>query len=295
MVLAATSTAAPRAEPNEPEWKRLKVALDALQLEVVAQKKEMENQEQEIADLKVVLPSRYIRNTTLSSVKILGEDGSSVGVGFFVTPTKVVTALHCIEKFSNFGLGMEIRGMRHNGVDFNLDEISLVLDDYNRSLDVAVLVSSSSNECYLKIGQLSPSSEDPLPLDFQTKCLAITSFCIGLSGQLHEFSPERFHVATAVLLRTSAKHFLYSSSLFSGDSGGAIIHTTEGTVVGMHLETVNESLELMSYNVEEIKDSINSLVNGAQSGYVGVILNIREILEMVDGRTSQAKLKSGVV
>jgi hypothetical protein len=81
-------------------------------------------------------------------------------------------------------------------------------------------------------------------------------------------------------------HYLrYRSSLFSGDSCAALIHADDGTVLGVHLETVNEASEALrkgEYDLETVAESVNNLIQGFSQGFVGLRLDCPELLELLD-------------
>ena len=116
--------------------------------------------------------------------------------------------------------------------------------------------------------------------------LAIISFGIGLSKAVEreDVMHQHFMVVQGTLLNISKHHIVYQSNLFSGDSGGAVICASDGQVIGLHLETVNEAnekIESRLVTVEEVNRSVNSLISGLTRGFVGLRLDsgvIRTIL-----------------
>lgn len=158
------------------------------------------------------------------------------------------------------------------------ENCALTPKSVNQRLDVAMLFSSEESPSFLNIGSMVNVGKN-------SKCLAVTSFSISMTNQLKEFPEESFTVAPPIMLKNSSHHLVYSSCLFSGDSGGAIIHTDDGNVIGMHLETVNEALEKMNIDSSTMEDrarSINSLVEGTRSAFLGIMLSCDEILKMIN-------------
>eukprot|EP01031_Cornospumella_fuschlensis_P030733 gene30733-37133_t len=80
----------------------------------------------------------------------------------------------------------------------------------------------------------------------------------------------------ATLYKMSANHVLYMSNLFSGDSRGAVVLSRIGCVVALHLETVNqanEELQRGRYDLEEVANSVNNIIQGYSQGFLGLRLN----------------------
>jgi hypothetical protein len=50
--------------------------------------------EQEVQDMKVILPTRFVENTQKSSVMILNPENEGVGVGFYISENVVITCAH---------------------------------------------------------------------------------------------------------------------------------------------------------------------------------------------------------
>lgn len=88
----------------------------------------------------------------------------------------------------------------------------------------------------------------------------------------------------AHVYRKSQNHIVYFSHLFSGDSGGAIIFSKSGEVIGLHLETVNQAideLEHESYTVEDVANSVKSVIQGLSQGFLGLRLDSEIIQNLI--------------
>jgi len=62
-----------------------------------------------------------------------------------------------------------------------------------------------------------------------------------------------------------------------------VIFSTDGHVIGMHLESVNEAHEQIRLDAtdEEIVGSINSLISGLSQGFIGLRLDCQEVYEII--------------
>jgi len=98
--------------------------------------------------------------------------------------------------------------------------------------------------------------------------LAIISFNISIAKATKNAAiiSEHHTVIQATLFKMSQQHIVYSSNLFSGDSGGAVICSANGEVIAIHQQTVNEAnavLEDSDITARKLNASINSLVSGS--------------------------------
>ena len=136
-------------------------------------------------------------------------------------------------------------------------------------LDLAVLIFAGTH-AHLNIINLASGIGE--------KRLAVTSFAIGVTSELADikFDGDGFAVLSAQMIRLSKSHIVYSSNLFSGDSGGAMVFSKNGDVVALHLETVNEAndeLEHGKYTLKDVADSVNRVVRGFSQGFLGLRLD----------------------
>lgn len=97
-----------------------------------------------------------------------------------------------------------------------------------------------------------------------------------------------WHQARIVSLHPN--NFVYDSVVFDGDSGGAVVVSRTGAVVGLHCELVNAARELITHKedagerLNTIERSVKSLIHGSSSGCVGLRLDsaiVRPMLERV--------------
>ncbi len=94
---------------------------------------------------------------------------------------------------------------------------------------------------------------------------------------------ESFACIPAQLLKVTASHCAYQCSLFSGDSGGAVILSSDGSLLCIHLETINEANEKLRKGAtnSEVVKSINSLVSGLSSGFIGLRLDSQKVRDLI--------------
>jgi hypothetical protein len=220
------------------------------------------------------LPSRFVANIKKSTVKILrrnvkNDTFESCGVGFFIENNKVVTCAHNFPPLNGIVNNdinkLVIEAEIHSGQVIKLSLFGFSnADDY----DVAIFETEYNSAHHLKIG---PPPEDDARL-------AITSFGIGLTNAVDRDNVmcQHFMVIQGILISISSHYIVYESNLFSGDSGGAVICASDGVVIGLHLETVNEAHdknETRKITVVEVNESVNSLISGLSQGFVALRLD----------------------
>jgi hypothetical protein len=228
-------------------------------------------------DMTVILPVRFQFAARHASVKILQSDQSTyVGIGFFVRPNIVVTAYHNLQE--NYSDTDAIFGVVQNS-DGNTETIPFSLKGCLVDFDLAVLSSTYVSDHVL------PVKSDIQNIPFGSKELVVTTFNSTTVNHCPDLFSLDFGVIPAALLKISARHLLYNSNLYSGDSDAALIHSSDGSVIGIHLETVNEaneSLRKKEFTVENVAESVNKLVSGLSQGFLGVRLDIPEITQLID-------------
>ena len=244
--------------------------------------------EQTVIDIQVVLPYKYAENTTNSTVKIC-ENGISKGVGFFMKSEIVGTVLHNLYDVSDANvwndkyIGSSIANGTavFNGKTVLGEHITLTLHKYNIKYDFAVLKSSVSSSNVLAISSCTSLRE-------WFKGLAVTSFHIGATSAVSDADivSESFTVVPAILLKKSKHHILYSAGmLLADDSGGAVVTSTDGTVIAIHVECFNEANEALEIDalttIRDVANSVNSLTKGVGQGYIGLRLDIEEVKELL--------------
>lgn len=231
---------------------------------------------QKLDDLEVILPNRYVENVEKSSVKILNDSSNGVGVGFYISQNKVISCAHNFPSLTNFSV-TEAQGKIFWCENFNRELISLEVIGLSSEADYDLIVFLASTESMFFLEVETPSSS-------MTR-LAITSFGIGISKALDNVSifSENHLVVPAMMLKVSDHHIVYSSNLFSGDSGGAVVCSSNGSVIAMHQETVNEAIEKKSevVTLDDLNDSINSLLSGLSQGFVGLRLDTALVQSLI--------------
>jgi hypothetical protein len=199
-----------------------------------------------------------------------------VGVGFFINHNMVVSCAHNFPELKSKTKD-EVKDIIFHGQIFDGQQIILRVIGFSDEdeYDCAVFHTEYRSNNFLTVGPPKPT---------ETR-LAITSFGIGLTKALMNQSimSQNFIVIQGTLVNFSPHHIVYSSNLFSGDSGGAVICASDGTVIGIHLQTVNEAnekLENKRLTMKVINESVNSLLCGLSQGFVGLRLD-SDVLEAV--------------
>ena len=145
------------------------------------------------------------------------------------------------------------------------DIITFTLKGHYTDYDFAVLTTLEyESKCCLPIKSLDG-------IGFGSKKLVMTTF-----NNCTDMIDSGFGVMPAILLRKGDHHLIYTSNLFSGGSGVALIHSSYGSVIGIHLETVNEAKENIvqdAYLLEDVEKSVSSLISGLSQGVVGLHLD----------------------
>ena len=239
----------------------------------------LEELEREVDDSHHVLPVRYLDNVKRASVLFLHPDGEPAGVGFFVPPTLVVTANHNMKRYLDSATTVFVKLFDNMG---QFVSSTLSVKGRHPDYDFAVLCTSTVHEPVLMIvdqslGDLNAGGENRL---------AVTLFGIAFNAELADiqFSGEGFAVLPAQIFRKSENHMVYLSNLFSGESGGAVVLPRLGTVVALHLETVNqanEELEHGSCTLQDVTNSVNSIVRGFSQGFLGLRLDSLTVRNMI--------------
>jgi hypothetical protein len=196
--------------------------------------------------------------------------GDPVGVAVFFERGRAVTAANNLRGSSSgyvygaFGRDAE----RAAPPEFRL---RVVLRD--EALDVAVLVCDSA---YVHQHYLTPYRGPLNSLAGETMVLA--AFQLGLVRAVPHMFDASLGVMPASAVRISAtkRHLAYSSSIFDGDCGGALL-LYNGQLVGIHVVLVSALREVLQRKlvIEErlssVDESLNALIRGMSDGCVAVL------------------------
>jgi Trypsin-like peptidase domain len=245
----------------------LESTITQLNQEVTQLNQEVTQLNQEVEDSHYILPPRHLVPVKQSSILLLESDGTPSGVGFFVSPNTVITANHNLKTYPSSASSVNVKLFTSTG---RLVSGNLSVKVRHADLDLAVLIFAGTHHSHLTIiNDASTIGE---------KRLAVTSFALAMTSELADihFDGDGFAVLSAQMYRISKSHIVYSSNLFSGDSGGAVVFSKDGEVVALHLETVNQANEELShgsYSLEDVADSVNSIVRGFSQGFLGLRLD----------------------
>lgn len=205
------------------------------------------------------------RKKILSSVFALSlsDKFSPIGVCFFIHPTIAVTCHHTVDtKQLNDFVWAKNEAK---------EKLKLKIIDVNPKHDFAFLSIVGQKK--------APSTLTLLPsVPAIGSQFVVASYQIGIMEELKEFKLS-VGVAQGIVQKVSKNHFVYQSSTFAGDSGGALT-LIGGNVIGMHLEGVNQARERISHvtgvndRLDETELSIDSLVRGTAQGALALSAHV---------------------
>ena len=210
-----------------------------------------------------------------SSIVILDSSGQTCGVGFYVTNSRVITALHNLQTYDDATIIYhgQYTDINERFVQFELKKIR---DDAD--FDIAVFETERESSLFLSI-------EPWEDVNVGIKKLAITTFNIWSAGRRKEFKGKcAFGVMSGEFYRCSVDYLAYGCNAFSGDSGGVIIFSKTGKVIGMHLFTENqasEKLRLDEFKAKKVTDSINNIIAGYSQCFVGLRLDSQSVRNLI--------------
>jgi len=230
------------------------------------------SQAREIESLEYVLLPEYADHAEKSMVKFVESNGESLGCGFFVSDCIVITTLHLytgVKTDEDFKSDIDNQTI-YRAVGYNNLALELKLLNFHRGFDLAVFQSNVNSVAWLNIRDYNDLRSGRITL-------ALTTFGIGLASSINNAAifSEGFTVMPANLLKVSAHHLIYGSTAFSGDSGGALLFSKDGSVLAMHQETVNQAhdeLDVPNITLDDAGKSLNSLIRGLSQGFIGLRL-----------------------
>jgi hypothetical protein len=238
------------------------------------------------------LPHRYQEAVRLASVNMLDAEGNGIAVALFVSERRAISALHVFaahygftqRKSADFNLRTVVHGLVHRPNERE-EKASFRMVDYHESWDLAVLElhdTSSDASHFVALPEIG-INKCPVRLEDEIDKLAVTSFTSFCASMAPNAVDVSFSVIPATFVKTSKHRLLYSSVLFSGNDGGAILSSKDGSLRGMHLKSVNEAREELRTGVTpaEVVGSINSLINGLSGGFFGLRLDIEEVQKFI--------------
>jgi len=258
------------------EGEKLREDSDKLREEGEKLREDNDKLREKIKDLETILPTRYLENVEKSSVKILDEAFAGVGVGFYISSTKVISCSHNFPNLKGLSL-TEAKLLSFWCENFEGTRMGLRLLGFSDENDYDVVIfDGDQSSFFLSIG--TPRQD--------MSRLAITSFGISIAKAIDNTAiiSEHHTVIQATLFKISPHHIVYSSNLFSGDSGGAVICSANGEVIAIHQETVNEAnekLEDSDVTAHKLNASINSLVSGLSQGFIGLRLDSDIVVKLI--------------
>lgn len=261
---------------------------------------------QRIIDKETFFPARFQENTKRATAAVLNAAGPNVkdqyvGIAFFVSPTRLVTTQHILaSNYAGFVEGCVIRiGVHAAEGGVCIQDAFLVRSAIE--WDLAVLTIESPHHSHLHLPTSIASSNG--------QKLAIISFTSHLSDLAPNAVDNSFCLIPGNLVKINGHHVVYSTELFNGDSGGAVILSSDGTAVALHQKSVNQAIELarvggvdddddyddlsgikiddekyyehVSKKMRGISKTLNSLVTGLSQGFIGLRLDCKDIQDFI--------------
>jgi hypothetical protein len=237
-----------------------------------------------VDDANTILPDRYVEGVRLASVNVLNATGNSIGVALFVTRRRIISALHIFTE--HYGRGDNaIHGLMHRPNDQE-ERVTFRPVNLDERFDLAVLelgdaYGDANYSLTLPAANSNRIRKDNVGKN-QTK-LAVISFTSAVANQAPDAVDVSFCVIPAALIKLTPHHLMYTSTLFSGDSGGAVLVASDGSLRGLHLKTVNQANEEFRIGAptEEMVASILSLISGLSSGFIGLRLDAQAVQDII--------------
>ena len=212
----------------------------------------------------------------LAVIYFVDSNRKPIGTGFFVSPRVAISAAHSFTESVMVGtIRTGYFGKPHVG-----KTCQLKVDLIDRENDFIIFAIQ---------GKDAPQHLEPAPvrLDPGGECILV-AYQLGIHDELKELGKEpSVGVFPGAITKAHERHFVYNAPSFAGDSGGAII-LREGQVIGMHIMTVNQALELQRLksldedkattsdivqHVDSVEKSIDSLIKSLSSGALGLSIS----------------------
>jgi hypothetical protein len=264
---------------KELERKGLELERKGLELESIVKQQEII-----ISSITNLINPDEEENVKKASVMILSASKFRIGVGFFVSKEIVVTALHNLvtyqkinkkQKWKNVTVWAEYFLDAHGASTRTIDLELLTASD---KFDLAILRCTSilRESRYLRFPKTALSG-----YEISRTTWAMVNFSISVSTA-SEVVDQRATVLPVTMIRIGVRHLIYLSTCFSGDSGSAIVMSVSGEIVGLHLETFNEVNPLKDSSYGSVIDSLNDLIAGLSTGFIGLRLDQGEVRALID-------------
>jgi hypothetical protein len=211
--------------------------------------------EEKVDDANAILPDRYVEGTLLASVNIVDIKGRSIGVAIFVSERRAISALHVftshydLKQKENIHLNRDIAiyGILHRPEE-QKENVQFRVVNHNNNSDLVVLelddaYSDASYSLALRAVNVNQIWKGNIS-KIQTK-RAVTAFTSAMAIQVPDAVDVSFCVIPVTLIKLTPHHLVYTSSLFSGDSDGALLIASDGSLRGVHQQTINQASEVL--------------------------------------------------
>ena len=182
---------------------------------------------------------------------VLDGSAKAQACGFFISPRLALTVSHA-RKECEVDSFMSARTLTDDALTFTIryddgdDGENKVDGATNLDFMVLELCSSYADRAdHFSLTHLaSPESL------VGSKHVALLACGIAMTDEVQPHFLRSLTIDTASVTHAGTRHFVYSSTIWDGDSGGCLFFNDDLQVVGLHLEGVNRAREL----VEHTKD-----------------------------------------
>jgi hypothetical protein len=206
--------------------------------EVDLQKEQEKTKQAEAQSKRYKLVPESIPRVKASVYLFLDTDSSPIGVAFFISPRRAITCEHNLKGYA------ETEDMQ---VTSQYSNVKLTIQD-SKGTDVLVrVISFDAEKDYAILEPIDPTfSSEYLEItevgdETEVEYFTLVTYQVTLAKEL---KCDKFKLSiafhTASVYQVTDNHFIYEAQTFSGDSGGAIILSSNGKVLGMPLQTENE-------------------------------------------------------
>jgi hypothetical protein len=246
---------------------------------------------EELLDRLYVVRPSFTETLELSTVQILDANDVPVGIGFFVSPKIIVTAYHYIKDHCHSSLHALIASVDGQHINTHTLAFAPNATKYSercKALDLGLLTVETARPHYLTL-----YSRDNEHLNSKKSNFAMAFYTMGPKTQRDMRSlGYRFGVMPVDIEKATDNHVVYSCFVFSGETGGAVVSTNKGEVLGLHLQTVNQAREALrkqkktspeAAEAEAQEDSVSACIRGLSQGFLALRLDSAEVHALVFG------------
>jgi len=215
-------------------------------------------------EVRNILGAGVLERLLASVFMVCDKAGAPTGTGFFVSKDLAVTAAH---SFNAIRKNMKVHAIF--GEPHATQTADFTVMAYDNTLDYVVLSvkNVSFGHAYLPLSDRALHQSD--------ECV-LAAVPIDLGPFLQDIASHlRVYTHRGTVTATHTRHFVYDCASYGGESGGAVV-LSNGKVIGMHLETVNQCRERLGHakdvdaRLNDVELSVDSLLRGTASGAIAL-------------------------